>query len=328
MLKLYRSSTIIQGQQRVYAAREREPEMVIPEQLRKNVGFIYYNHKDGKQKYAGTCFWLLLCQSETGTGYTYTITAKHIIVKIKENSIDNKAWIRVNTKNGETESLETSVEDWYSLENGDPTDVAVISISPEFGKQYDAVHLAEDMLQDFSKLKFFRQPGNGDDVAIIGLFHPHIGKKRNIPIVRSGTIAALPEERIQTRDFGEIEAYLIESRSIGGLSGSPVYVHITTPRITEDGSADKTVRFMREVWLLGLIHGHYDADLAKEDIMPDDDINKETINMGIAIVVPAEQIMRTINSPELKTIREEELKEFLEKNAPTEDVADSEVSTK
>jgi hypothetical protein len=65
--------------------------------------------------------------------------------------------------------------------------------------------------------------GVGDEVFITGLFTKVTETTKNIPIVRTGTVAMMPGEEIP---FGNnlIEAYLIESRSIGGLSGSPVFV--------------------------------------------------------------------------------------------------------
>ena len=44
----------------------------------------------------------------------------------------------------------------------------------------------------------------GDEVIVSGLFKHHFGKSRNIPIVRTGNLAALSEERIKTKMFGEI----------------------------------------------------------------------------------------------------------------------------
>jgi hypothetical protein len=50
----------------------------------------------------------------------------------------------------------------------------------------------------------------------VGLFSEHQGAERNIPIVRVGNIAAMPEEPVLTTSWGAIDAYLIEARSIGG----------------------------------------------------------------------------------------------------------------
>jgi len=49
--------------------------------------------------------------------------------------------------------------------------------------------------------------------------------------------------------------------------------------------------------LIGLMHGHFDAmDMTKDGIVADDGIERMPVNMGIAIVVPAEKIREVINS--------------------------------
>ena len=72
--------------------------------------------------------------------------------------------------------------------------------------------------------------GVGDEVFIAGLFTRAIGQARNLPIIRMGTVAMMPDEKILFHKK-MIDAYLIESRSIGGLSGSPVFIRetISTP---------------------------------------------------------------------------------------------------
>lgn len=67
--------------------------------------------------------------------------------------------------------------------------------------------------------------GIGDEVLMVGLFTKRYGYRKNIPIVRGGIISAMPEEPIEDQETGNLyDAYLIEIRSIGGLSGSPVIV--------------------------------------------------------------------------------------------------------
>jgi hypothetical protein len=79
-----------------------------------------------------------------------------------------------------------------------------------------------------------------------------------------------------------INAYLIEARSIGGLSGSPVFVH----RL-EDG----TPKFA----LLGLMEGHYGTKTAQSG----DTASEESVNVGIGIVVPADDIEEIFGQPEI-----------------------------
>ena len=125
--------------------------------------------------------------------------------------------------------------------------------------------------------------GLGEETIIAGLFAPHHGNTKNIPIVRIGSIAAMPEEKVITR-IGQIDAYLVEARSIGGLSGSPVFVNMGIMRdrggVLEIEKRVDGTRSLGTIYLLGLMHGHYD---------------EEKVNMGIGIVVPATKILEVIN---------------------------------
>jgi hypothetical protein len=130
-------------------------------------------------------------------------------------------------------------------------------------------------------------------ITISGLFHYRQGAKRNIPIVRVGNLAAFAEEKIST-ELGLIDAHLIEARSIGGLSGSPVFLHLGVVR-----SVDNKVRTSVSgpvLYLLGLVHGHF-KDVSSTGI---DQISRNTdgtsLNTGIAMVVPVEKIIETLEA--------------------------------
>jgi hypothetical protein len=100
--------------------------------------------------------------------------------------------------------------------------------------------------------------GVWEEVFVTGLFANHTGDIKNVPIARVGNLASYPAEQIQT-SFGRMEAFLIEARSIGGLSGSLVFVHIGNVRVVEGQlkTATKPVYYLG-----GLIHGHYDQIMA------------------------------------------------------------------
>ena len=134
--------------------------------------------------------------------------------------------------------------------------------------------------------------GLGDEVFITGLFAHASGSQRNQPIVRMGNIAMIPSEPIPT-DLGSIEAYLIEARSIGGLSGSPAFVRETAPV------------GLGTFYLLGLMHGHWDIPPEKKNdlLMQGEFFGR--VNMGIAIVIPAKKILEVLNHPKLVERREE-----------------------
>ena len=88
-------------------------------------------------------------------------------------------------------------------------------------------------------------------------------QNRNIPIVRIGNLASLDEEKVQT-EGGPIDAYLIEARSLGGLSGSPVFLNLGTVRQIKRQvvGAESGAPI---IFLLGLIHGHYDTQASTID---------------------------------------------------------------
>jgi hypothetical protein len=96
---------------------------------------------------------------------------------------------------------------------------------------------------------------------------------------------------------------LVEVHSIGGLSGCPVFVHLSTLRDTPEGL------FLRGTgvkagsggtsWLHGLMHGVYPTG-------PDDpDGMSENLNTGIAIVTRIDRVLDLINSPAQVAIRAE-----------------------
>jgi hypothetical protein len=145
--------------------------------------------------------------------------------------------------------------------------------------------------------------GIGDDVFTVGLFTYHAGTQRNMPIVRYGNVAMLPDEPIQVGD-GFAEVYLIEARSIGGLSGSPVFVRKTTSLpITSEHLTERKLDGLGRLFFLGMMRGHWDineSDLNKPSFIHD---RRRGVNLGIGMVVPAAKILEVINHPDLVALR-------------------------
>ena len=136
-----------------------------------------------------------------------------------------------------------------------------------------------------------------------GLFIRHSGKKKNIPIIRAGNIAAMPEEPLYSNAFGDMDAYLIELRSLGGLSGSPVFLHLYGTRRMKDGSNVMALGG-HQFYLLGLLHGHWDLDSAIQDVITEDyqQEDKEKINTGIGISIPSIKILEALNQDSLSRL--------------------------
>ena len=138
--------------------------------------------------------------------------------------------------------------------------------------------------------------GVGDDIFIVGLFRSHYGNERNFPVVRVGNLAALREEPIKTEYAGYVDAYLIEARSIGGLSGSPAFVAIPFVRIREglDRQSIGTVAVF-----LGLVHGHFDIQDLNSDVVSDTERGSTAgIHTGMGVVIPVEKIIATMEHPD------------------------------
>jgi len=269
--------------------------MLVPDEVRKCVAFICYRVTDGI-KLAGTCFFMHIPIVNTEFGFGYIITAKHVIEGIKQESIDQKVYIRFNIKNKGVKLMRASINSWLYHPEDSTVDVAVMKWKPPDIVDYLSLDVSKAATDEVIKTEGI---GVGEEVFLTGLFINHYGKERNIPIVRIGNIAAMPEERVKTRDFGAIEAYLVEARSIGGLSGSPVFAHLVGTR-----HMGKTSKFEAgKVYLLGLMHGHWDLPVLGADELAKDMSNIEQVNMGIAIVVPASKILEVLDRKELSEKR-------------------------
>ena len=80
-----------------------------------------------------------------------------------------------------------------------------------------------------------------------------LGNQRNYPVLRFGNISLMTKEKLIIDDNEPSKlahVYLIECQSMGGFSGSPVFLE--KERITED-----KLYFSPEFYLGGIMKGHY-----------------------------------------------------------------------
>jgi hypothetical protein len=244
------------------------------------------------------------------TSFLHVVTAKHVVEGFGGRAFET----RLNTRDGgfAVVSAPSDTRWWYHPREPQSVDVAVTPI--ELRSETDYIHvppslfLTDQMIVD-------RHIGPGDEVFVTGLFTKLEGNSRNIPIVRIGNVAMMPDEG-DTVSFakgdweGDIEAYLIEARSIGGLSGSPVFVRETIEsniqviqKQVPNSVPQQTIAHMAgEFHLLGLMHGHWEIHSRRKNNPKIISIPRNwegAVNLGIAIVVPAKKILETINHPEL-----------------------------
>lgn len=265
--------------------------MLVPNEIRRCVAFAAMQMANGEMRLVGTVFFLGKEIQGTDRSFHYFVTAKHVIEGIRNKGL-TRVFIRLNFKDGQSRWAETDISAWHFHPTNPRVDAAVFrAVLPE-----ESDHLVYPLSGIVTpEVIESEQIGHGSEVFLVGLFAHHSGKQRNIPIIRVGNIAALPEEPVET-SIGLIDAYLIEARSIGGLSGSPVFVHLGRVRVHED-----QLKFTKRgvFYLLGLMHGHWDVGLSDLDqAAPEADIQgKQRMNMGIGIVVPIEQILEVIDQP-------------------------------
>lgn len=289
--------------------------MLIPDEVRKCTVFLAYQNPDGLYVKLGTAFLVDVPSAiEYGT-FGHFVTAKHIIAKIREKGYAH-VFMRINTHEG-SEWVRSDIDDWISHPDDPYLDVAVLPLGlPTHLFDYKTIPVSMAATENVIAANGI---GPGEEVFLTGLFSKHTGRKRNLPIIRTGTIALMPEEPIETKILGnyyEIDAYLIEARSIGGLSGSPVFVYTGMFRpgtIIAGGPM---------FFWLGLMHGHWDTEPLPDLIEEDSSSGMGFVNMGIAIVIPVTKILEVINQPLLLNRRRVFEENHIGNNLTASDTAD------
>jgi hypothetical protein len=271
----------------------------VPDRLVTCVGFI--SLAGSEPQYIGTTF-IVGVAGKWGNAYPHAVTAKHVA-----EWVDGKPFmIGVNFKDGEMGWFGSNMKWWYHPTESDTVDVAVTVFTPT--SRMDVEYLPETIFATDKRIEQYAI-GVGDEINVVGLFTEFFGSRKHIPIVRTGNIAMMPSDKLPVNG-GEAEVYLVEGRSIGGLSGSPVFVRhtVTMPVIAADTKEPQRVSGVSQLHLLGLMRGHWDLKLGA------DPAQAEAVNMGIAIVIPAQKILEVLYHPELVALREEQDDRFREAN--------------
>jgi hypothetical protein len=251
----------------------------------------------------------------------YIVTAAHVI----ESAGDRNLYLRTDTDEG-FDDIEIRREEWFTHYRADVAIVRVkwtgerpyklYSIYPEqFVRADFSLQMPGPQVADASGIEQnmgpIIQPAiqvcAGDQISMVGLFVEHYGRSKNLPIVRTGTIARMPSVPVRYRHAGgtysEQVAYLVELHSHSGFSGSPVYVHRRVVSLTQIdvplvGQADQAGS--GKMWVqnpeaeiinfLGLLSGHFDIAETAETTGDIDGTVTVAINAGIATVTPPRQL--------------------------------------
>lgn len=270
--------------------------MRVTDEVLKCVGFV--SRGENISDYRGTAF-IVSVPHDENTGCLHLVTAKHVALAIPPG----EACIAVNARDGLPRWMKQGDTPWFYHPTDASVDVAVLPMASGMIHAYDVRDIPVQMFAT-SQVIHSEKIGLGDELINVGLFRPFFGSSNLLePIVRTGNIAMMPKSRIPNDMFGSLEAYLAEGRSIGGLSGSPVFVRSTINMNVQNYLGESAqMSGLGAMRLLGLMHGHWDSvgDFGAEVHKP--------VNMGVSIVVPADKILEVIYSPELSAVREEAFK--------------------
>lgn len=237
-----------------------------------------------------------------GVSARYAVTTRH--------SIDSPiVGIRFNLMGGGTEPQYFAAEEWIKHPS---TDVAVLPLELPLNR-YDIDYVRLHFFASRENLLVWPEPGErpygadwpygtGDEVFTVGLFEGHTGQRLAQPVARFGHIALKPSAgekilaEIDPPDLTPINALLVEMAVWNGQSGSPVFLRV--PMTTPSRMLDN----LESYHLIGMVQGFYPGE---QDVR----INSQAatlspLQMGIGIVIPAEDIREALWQEPLKEQRE------------------------
>jgi hypothetical protein len=295
--------------------------MAVYDELRKCICFLGWPDQRGFSL-GGTGFLVGYLEEEFDFGYL--VTAAHVVWPQRwrdSTRPHSNLHIRVNIKGGEPLKVKTDPNEWcfHSDPRIDICAIPTLRASPT-GEVPETdivfINLPEMLGRNAPSFDL------GDEVFMPSAFIGRIGEQRNIPIIRTANIAAMPEEPIS---YGSPRrrAFLIETKSLGGASGSPIFFNMSPVR-KRPGSAAPSINrppdpsgharssrimpYFLVGMFLGAHSGQYADDFLSEedsDIKPPKDAD---FNAGIGVAMTAEDIFDFVaNDPELKRRRRVEL---------------------
>lgn len=266
------------------------------------VSYLYPSISDAEEgaRRGGTAFLVAMPFSSGGGLLPYLITNRHII----ENG---NTVVRLNKRDGKVECIETDERLWTFHPAGDDLAALPFLYDP---RQVTLLWLPFSKLLTREIIAAY-DIGLGDEAFVVGRFVNHEGREKNLPTVRFGNIAQMPWEPIRDRrasgPFYQ-DSYLVEIRSIGGYSGSPVFVHILPGSIRRvEGWVDKILS-AHGPWLLGVNWAHMNDYMPAKEESGRELSFKVQSNSGMMAVVPSWKVAELLESTALAQQREELLR--------------------
>ncbi len=266
--------------------------------------FIYKSKTNGAFVANGTGFFVGVTDTVKKLLFNYLVTARHVLWDSATKSFPKYTWIREEQHKGgplvyvRIPLVLSGLEQNTFIHSDSTVDLIAINRVIDVNKyKYMIVPI-----EVFATSEHLKQIGieEGEDILMPALFAYHLGTYKNYPVIRSGKLALLSEgERINWD--GQLQRlHLVESISIGGHSGAPVFIRYNRI-ISGEGYlpieyAKKAIRF------LGVMEGYFRnwnaLKIANTSLIP-----VSESHTGISAVVPAELLLEILMSQEAITAR-------------------------
>jgi hypothetical protein len=288
----------------------------LQDDLRKSVCFLGVQEgdpKDNKILCLGTAFLVFYKDIH------YMVTAKHVA----EGLGDDPFLVRLNKADGSSTNIgfDLTIDPFVWRTHPNQTvDLAAMAFPYGFHQAgFDCLYVPEWMFATRENTigietdQAMRGIDIGDFCYTIGLFRRVSGNKRNLPVVHFGTIAMIPsdEELIPVRgrppqnELKLVEAYLVESQALEGLSGSPVFVRLPTALASQSynnrqGDSFHPLAFRMDPLLLGVWQSSWDAPAT--DILTAG--RGMRVPLGMGVVVPIQKLIELFETDDACAERE------------------------
>jgi hypothetical protein len=277
--------------------------MRVPDEILKCVVYLYFQEEgqpDEERRAIGTAFFVSVRSKTRDAVHPYLVTAKHCVVEPMQRG---RLFVRINTLVETAAHVE--IQGGWIFPDDPSSDLAVLpfALPPSISERFDFRGIGEAMFATPEK-QAEHEIGIGDEIIISGLFTRLKNRPLNHPIVRFGNIAAMPIDQLVDSKTGlSYRALLAEVRSIGGLSGSPVFVYLGPDRVPPSKSRKLDKRFLM---LIGIVRGHWEHEekgIAFRGSAFSDELDK--VNWGIATITPVADLLSILYGEELMALRKQ-----------------------
>jgi hypothetical protein len=225
--------------------------------------------------------------------HLYVVSTRHLIHSPKQDFVA-KSIVRLNTHKGDSAVIPAQIDHWHCSPDHD---LAVLPIPFREHYRFLAIGLESFLTEEVAGRY---DVGIGDEVFMVGRFISHDGVQQNNPSVRWGHVSMMPAPVYHpTNTSCQQDSFLVEIHTVGGYSGSPVFVRpfqtqklpVYTPLNTVVSTTEFPAGRREEVaagpWLLGVEWGFITSH------------EQEKNNTGMSGVVPAWHLRSLLESEPL-----------------------------